>query len=76
MAAKKTAAKKPAAKTETTDDSTRGVPAATEANTGMAPGPSPKEQRAALNKQFAEADAKGQAAIIDETQAGLGIRGY
>jgi hypothetical protein len=75
MATKKKAATKPAPQNDT-DNSTRGVPAATEANTGMAPGPSPKEQRAALNKQFEEADEKGKAAIIDETQAGLGIRGY
>jgi hypothetical protein len=75
MATKKKAAAKKAAAPQT-DNSTRGVPAATEANTGMAPGSSPKEQRAALNKQFEEADEKGRAAIIDETQAGLGIRGY
>lgn len=40
------------------------------------PGPSAKERRAELNKQFEEADDKGKAAIIDETQAGLGVRGY
>lgn len=43
---------------------------------GMEPGLSPKEQRAALNDQFAKADEKGQAAIIDETQVGLQVRGY
>lgn len=43
--------------------------------TGMEPGLSPKEQRAKLNEQFAAADEKGQAAIIAETQAGLGVRG-
>lgn len=37
---------------------------------------SPKDRRAELNKQFEEADEKGKAAIIDETQAGLGVRGY
>jgi sRNA-binding protein len=46
------------------------------AESGMAPGPSPKEQRAAINEQFEAADEKGRAAIIDETQAGLGVRGY
>lgn len=43
---------------------------------GMEPGPSPKEQRAKLNEQFEAADEKGKAAIIEETQAGLGVRGY
>ena len=46
------------------------------AESGQAPGPSPKEQRAKLNEQFEKADEKGKAAIIDETQAGLGVRGY
>ena len=73
--AKTKAATKPD-KAADTDTSTRGVPAATEANTGMTPGPTPKEQRAALNKKFEEADEKGKAAIIEETQLGLQIRGY
>lgn len=46
------------------------------AESGQAPGPSPKEQRAKLNRQFDEADEKGKAAIIDETQVGLQVRGY
>jgi hypothetical protein len=46
------------------------------AESGQAPGPSPKEQRAKLNRQFEEADEKGKAAIIDETQVGLQVRGY
>ena len=41
-----------------------------------APGLSPKEARAALNKQFSDADDEGKAAIIEETQAGLGVRGF
>jgi hypothetical protein len=44
--------------------------------TGMEPGPSPKEERAKLNAQFEAADEKARQAIIDETQAGLGVRGY
>lgn len=64
-ATKKKPAAKPAAKSADTE-----VTAISEAV------PSPKEQRAALNKQFEEADEKGRAAIIEETQAGLGIRGY
>jgi hypothetical protein len=43
---------------------------------GQAPGLSPKEQRARINAQFDEADEKGKAAIIEETQTGLGVRGY
>jgi len=43
---------------------------------GQAQGPSPKEQRAKLNEQFENADEKGKAAIIDETQVGLQVRGY
>lgn len=46
------------------------------AQTGMEPGLSPKEQRAKINEQFEAADEKGKAAIIEETQAGLGVRGY
>jgi hypothetical protein len=46
------------------------------AQTGMEPGPSPKEQRAKLNAQFEAADEKARQAIIDETQAGLQVRGY
>lgn len=46
------------------------------AETGMEPGPTPKEQRAKLNEQFEKADEKGKAAIIDETQVGLQVRGY
>lgn len=46
------------------------------AQAGMEPGPSPKERRAELNAQFEKADAKARAAIIEETQAGLGVRGY
>lgn len=68
-APKKTTAKKAA----TTND----TPAATEANTGQAPAPlTPAQEREALNKQFAEADEKGQAQIINDTQVGLQIRGY
>lgn len=81
--AKKTAAHKPAAaKTETpaTETPATEAPAtkgsAHTAQTGMEPGLSPKEERAKLNAQFAKADEKGQAAIIAETQAGLGVRGY
>lgn len=59
--------------TETTEEAPTSGHAA---QTGMEAGPSPKEQRDALNKKFEEADEKGKAAIIDETQVGLGIRGY
>lgn len=38
--------------------------------------PTPKEQRAEINKAFEEADDDGKSAIIAETQAGLGVRGY
>lgn len=38
--------------------------------------PTPKEQRAEINKAFEEADDEGKAAIIAETQASLGVRGY
>lgn len=73
-APKKAPAKKPAAKAdepavEQTSEPVEAVPAET-------PGLSPKEQRAKLNEQFAAADAKGQAAIIEETQVALGVRGY
>jgi hypothetical protein len=46
------------------------------AESGQAPGPSPKEQRAKLNEQFEKADEKARQAIIDETQVGLQVRGY
>lgn len=46
------------------------------AQSGMEPGPSPREQRDKLNAAFEKADEKGQAAIIDETQVGLQVRGY
>lgn len=37
---------------------------------------SPKEKRAELNEQFEKADEEGKAAIIEETQLGLQVRGY
>lgn len=40
------------------------------------PGLTPKERRAELNRQFEEADEKGKAEIIEETQIGLQVRGY
>jgi hypothetical protein len=79
--AKKTAtrkaAKPAAAKTETPATeapATKG--SAHTAQTGTEPGLSPKEQRAKLNEQFEAADDKARQAIIDETQAGIGVRGY
>lgn len=36
----------------------------------------PKDARAELNRQFAEADEKGKAEIIEEVQASLGVRGF
>lgn len=78
--AKKVAAKPAAKKADTTakaaDTAAAAPTSGHTAQTGMEAGPSPKEQRAAINKQFEEADEKGKAAIIDETQAGLGVRGY
>lgn len=38
--------------------------------------PTPKDRRAELNRQFEKADEDGKAAIIDETQVGLQVRGY
>lgn len=59
--------KKPAAKKES----------AHTPQTGMETAPlTPKEKRAELNKQFEEADEAGKAAIIEETQIGLQVRGY
>jgi hypothetical protein len=82
MATKKTAAK-PAAKTVKADGqnqmNTAAAEQAEETNTtqaGMEQGPSPKEQRAKINAAFEKADEKGRQAIIDETQAGIGVRGY
>jgi len=46
------------------------------AKSGMEPGAPPKERRAEINRQFDEADEKAKAAIIDETQIGLQVRGY
>jgi hypothetical protein len=46
------------------------------AQTGMEPGPTPREQRDKLNAEFEKANEKGKAAIIDETQVGLQVRGY
>lgn len=60
-----------AAQAEAVQEGSKGT-----AESGMEPGPSPKEKRAELNKQFEEADEKGKAAIIDETQVGLQVRGY
>lgn len=73
--APKKAAAKPA-QSKTTTKATDTAESGHKAQNGMEPGLSPKEQRAALNAQFEAADEKGQAAIIDETQAGLGVRGY
>ena len=73
--AKKTAAKTPAKPAEAPATETAETSAHTP-QTGMEPGLSPKEQRARLNRQFEEADEKGKAAIIDETQVGLQVRGY
>jgi hypothetical protein len=60
-----------AAQSEAVQDGSKST-----AETGMEPGPTPKEQRAKLNEQFEKADEKGKAAIIDETQVGLQVRGY
>lgn len=68
------AAAKPASKTAEPKTATTTQGAA--AQTGMEPGLSPKEQRAALNEQFAKADEQGKADIIDETQSILGVRGF
>lgn len=43
---------------------------------GQEPGPSARERREELNRTFEKADEKGKAAIIDETQVGLQVRGY
>lgn len=43
---------------------------------GMEQGPTAREKREEVNRTFAKADAKGQAAIIEETQVGLQVRGY
>lgn len=40
------------------------------------PGPTPKERRAEINRQFAEADDKARAALTEEAQVGLQVRGY
>jgi type II secretory pathway component HofQ len=81
---KKAAAKKPAAKPAIKADGQNQMnTAAAEqegskatAESGQAPGPSPKEQRAKLNEQFEKADEKARQAIIDETQVGLQVRGW
>lgn len=62
--------------TKTTKPAAKSGGSAHTVQNGMEPGLSPKEQRAALNEQFAKADEQGQAAIIDETQVGLQVRGY
>lgn len=74
--AKITKAKK-ATKTETpATEAPAAKSSAHTAQTGMEPGLSPKEQRAKINEQFEAADEKARQAIIDETQAGLAVRGY
>lgn len=50
--------------------------AASPVQSGQEQGPSPREQRDEINAAFEKADAKGQAAIIDETQVWLQVRGY
>jgi hypothetical protein len=86
MVAKKTAAKKaPTIKADGQNQMNTAAAAQAEAvqegskataESGQAPGPSPKEQRAKLNEQFEKADEKARQAIIDETQVGLQVRGW
>jgi hypothetical protein len=85
MATKKKAAAKPTIKADGQNQMNSAAAEQAEATqegskstaqTGMEPGPSPKEQRAKLNAQFEKADEEGRAAIIDETQVGLQVRGY
>jgi 2-phospho-L-lactate guanylyltransferase (CobY/MobA/RfbA family) len=89
MVTKKTAAKKAAAKPTIKADGQNQMNTAAAAQaeavqegskataeSGQAPGPSPKEQRAKLNEQFEKADEKARQAIIDETQVGLQVRGW
>jgi hypothetical protein len=74
--------KKPASKAKDTEDTgAEDSPlVAMEAKAREAAGDDPlkavKEQKAEFNRLFAKADAEAQAAIVEERQAGLQVRGY
>lgn len=72
MAKTKRTAKAAATKATTATETDAGM----NVQSGQEPGLTPAQERERLNEQFAKADAKGQAAIIDETQVGLQVRGY